>query len=72
MDRIRKTDALINELLTEIRELNLSKQELAESVDLNPAFVRRFFSQKASNPTLKTVLAIASELGYELKLVKSS
>jgi DNA-binding phage protein len=70
--RIKKTDELINQLLDELENQNLTKKQLADSLDLNPAFIRKLFSQSGGNPTLKTLMSVSSELGYELKLVKSS
>ena len=72
LERIKKTDELINQLLAELENQNLTKKNLADSLDLNPAFIRKLFSQSGLNPTLKTLMSVSSELGYELKLVKSS
>ena len=71
LERIRKVDSLVNQLLDELKKQNKTKRNLADALDLNPAFVRRFFSQKGGNPTINTLLAISSELGFDLQLVRS-
>lgn len=71
LQRIKKTDVLINQLLAELENQNLTKKNLADSLDLNPAFIRKLFSQSGVNPTLKTLIGVSSELGFELRLVRS-
>lgn len=67
-ERIAQIDALINEL-DEIRELQgKTKREVAMEAGMNPASVRRFFTQEQGNPTFATVFELAQALGYRLVL----
>lgn len=66
---VAANNALIIEL-NEMRELQeQSKKDLAMAAGLNPAAVRRLFTQERGNPTLTTVSAVAQALGYRLALV---
>ena len=44
----------------------LSKAELARIVGVNPASMRRLFTDEGSNPTLKTMIGILAALDLEL------
>lgn len=48
---------------------NISKAELARRIGAKPEIIRRLFTSDAANPTVDTVLKIATALGYELQLV---
>jgi DNA-binding phage protein len=50
-------------------ETGLSKAELARLISAKPEIVRRLFTSESVNPTLGTVVKIASALGYRLELV---
>ena len=50
------------------RRLGLSKAELARRIGSDPSVVRRLFSSKASNPTLRVILDLASALNLDLEL----
>ena len=52
----------------ERQRAGLSKAELARRVGADPSVVRRLFSNKASNPTLKTVLDMLSTLDINVEL----
>lgn len=64
--------ALIRKLLmvidAERQRAGLSKAELARRIGADASVVRRLFSNKASNPTLRTVLDLLSTLEIDVKL----
>jgi DNA-binding phage protein len=47
----------------------LSKAELARKIGARPEMVRRLLTATKGNPTMDTVLKVASALGYHLELV---
>jgi DNA-binding phage protein len=47
----------------------LSKAELARKIGAQPEMVRRLLTTPKGNPTMDTVLKVASALGYHLELV---
>jgi DNA-binding phage protein len=47
----------------------LSKAELARKIGAQPEMVRRLLTATTGNPTMVTVLKVASALGYHLELV---
>lgn len=72
-ERYARTKAAViqtRELLQQIdseRELaGLSKAALADRIGVDPSVVRRLFSAESSNPTLHTVLELASALGMQI------
>jgi DNA-binding phage protein len=50
----------------------LTKAELARRIGARPEMIRRLLTAPEGNPTLATVLAVASALGYHLELVPNS
>ena len=69
---IDSTDALVR-ALDEARLLGgMSKAELARHIEARPEVVRRLFTAPTSNPTLDTVLKLASALGFHLELVPNA
>jgi DNA-binding phage protein len=69
---IDSTDALVR-AFDEARLLGgMSKAELARQIDARPEVVRRLFTVPTSNPTLETVLKLASALGFHLELVPNA
>jgi DNA-binding phage protein len=69
---IDSTDALVR-ALDEARLLGgISKAELARQIEARPEVVRRLFTLPTSNPTLETVLKLASALGFHLELVPNA
>jgi DNA-binding phage protein len=70
--RQRRAIAQIDKVVRQLDRLResagLSKAELARQVGKDPASIRRLFSAEV-NPELKTVAAVASALGAEVKVV---
>lgn len=50
-------------------ETGLSKAELARLISARPEIVRRLFTSESANPTLGTIVKLASALGFRLELV---
>jgi DNA-binding phage protein len=64
--RISTIDRLVN-LLDEAREgEHLSKAALARAINSNPAVVRRLLSNGAPNPTIGTLVDVATALGLRV------
>ncbi len=56
--------------LDEVRETKgVSKAALARAIGARPEMVRRLMTAEGQNPTLRTVVKLASELGCHLELV---
>ena len=72
LEVIRQIDRLVNELDAVRIQSEVSKERLANSLDVSGAQIRRLFSNPERNPTMKSFLAIASALGLEVQLVSSS
>jgi DNA-binding phage protein len=53
-------------------ESGMSKAALARLISAKPEIVRRLFTTAFPNPTLATVVKLASALGYKLELVPAS
>lgn len=66
---IDATDELVRALDVARIESKLSKADLARQIQSQPEMVRRLFTAKSPNPTISTVLKLASVLGYRLELV---
>lgn len=64
--RIQATDSLVRALEDRRIELGLSKAELARRADMRPEVVRRLLGSSSSNPTLSTVVALATALSMDL------
>ncbi len=63
------TDKLIR-ALDAVRVLGgISKADLARKIEAKPEILRRLFTAEQPNPTLNTVIRLATALGYHLKLV---
>ncbi len=69
-ERIAQFDQVIRALDERRVELALSKAELARRADMPPDAVRRLFASGPSNPTLRTLTAIAEALGLEIAAIK--
>ena len=65
---IAQIDAVVRQLDRLRESAGLSKAELARQVGKDPASIRRLFTAEV-NPELKTVAAVASALGAEVKIV---
>ncbi len=69
---IDATDALVR-ALDQVREVRgLSKAELARRVGVKPEIIRRLLTDPKGNPTIATILAVASVMGCRLELVRDS
>ncbi len=66
---IDATDALIRALDSARAGRGLSKAELARRVAVKPEIVRRLLTDASGNPTVSTVLKVATALDYHLELV---
>lgn len=69
---IDATDKLLRALDMARESGGLSKAELARRVDVKPEMIRRLFTAPKGNPTMETVLKVASALGYHLELARNS
>ena len=71
-ERARAELAQVNELVRTLDQLRieagLSKAELARHADRNDAAIRRLFTAE-SNPELRTIVALATVLGAEIRVV---
>lgn len=52
-------------------DVGMSKAELARQISAKPEIVRRLFTSKSANPTLATVVKVASALGFTLVLASA-
>jgi DNA-binding phage protein len=59
-------DSLIRSLDERRIELDLSKAEVARRAHMKPEAVRRLFSAKSSNPTITTLVGIATALDIQV------
>jgi len=67
--RVAAVDGLVRALDQIREESGVSKAELARTIDAKPEIIRRLFTKEGANPTLQTVVEIATALGLELRLV---
>lgn len=61
-------DRVINEMDSARERQGLSKAELARRIGVSDAVVRRLFSAEERNPTMKTIVAVATALGLEVRI----
>lgn len=66
--RIATIDRIVNTLDDAREAAGLSKAELARSIQVEPATIRRLFASATSNPTLGTLAEIAAALGLRITL----
>lgn len=66
---IAATDALIRALEAARAGRGLSKAELARRLSVKPEIVRRLLTDEGGNPTVSTVLKVATALDCHLELV---
>lgn len=71
-ERIGQVDRVIRALDARREELSISKAELARRAAMPPDAVRRLFAAGPSNPTLRTVTAIAEALGLDIAAVEQT
>lgn len=65
--RIDQIDAVIGSLNARREQLRLTKAELARRAGIKPESVRRLFAAENPNPTLATLIALATALDLELR-----
>lgn len=61
-------DALVRSLDTAREDAGLTKAALAERADIKPELVRRLFTAEASNPTVATLVKLATALDHDIVL----
>jgi len=66
--RIATVDAIVNELDEARKAAGLSKADLARSIQVEPATIRRLFAAERPNPTLGTLAEVAATLGMRVML----
>lgn len=66
-ERIGQIDSVIRAFDARRSELNLTKAELARRAGVKPEAIRRLFSSEKPNPTLATLVALASALDLEIR-----
>jgi DNA-binding phage protein len=66
---IAAIDAIMNALDDAREDSGLTKAELARRSGLGPEAVRRLFSIERANPTLRTVVALATAMDLDIHLV---
>lgn len=69
-ERIAQVDRVIRALDERRIATGISKAELARRAEMPPDAVRRLFAAGASNPTLRTLTAIAEALGLDVAVVE--
>jgi len=65
--RIVQIDAVIRAFDARRSELKLTKAELARRAGVKPEAIRRLFSAEKPNPTLSTLVALATALDLEIR-----
>ncbi len=65
-------DGLIRALDQARERSGLTKAELARRIDAKPEIIRRLLTDEGGNPTMATVLKVASAVGCHLELVPDS
>ncbi len=65
-------DRMVRALDAAREESGLSKADLAAAIEARPEVVRRLFTTKNPNPTLSTLVRLASALGYHVELVRDA
>lgn len=66
--RIDAIDSVINDMDAAREQQGISKAELARRVGVSDAVIRRLFSAADRNPTMKTIVAVATALGLEVRI----
>jgi DNA-binding phage protein len=66
---IAAIDAIMNALDDAREESGMTKAELARRAGLGPEAVRRLFTIERVNPTLRTVVALATAMELDIHLV---
>jgi ribosome-binding protein aMBF1 (putative translation factor) len=66
--RIAAVDDVVRALDERRRDLGLSKAELARQAGMRPEVVRRILGAGQANPTLSTVISLASAMSLDVKI----
>ncbi len=66
---IEQIDKLVHFLDDARVAADLNKAELARRIGAKPEIVRRLFTARSPNPTMRTMLKVAAALGFRLQLV---
>ncbi|HEX2319146.1 MAG TPA: helix-turn-helix transcriptional regulator [Streptosporangiaceae bacterium] len=66
--RIAAVDSVVRALDERRRDLGLSKAELARQAGMRPEVVRRILSSRPANPTLATVISLASAMSMDVRI----
>ena len=66
--RIAAVDAVVRALDERRRDLGLSKAELARQAGMRPEVVRRILGAGPANPTLSTVISLASAMAMDITI----
>lgn len=66
--RIAAVDAVVRALEERRRDLGLSKAELARQAGMRPEVVRRILGSGPANPTLATVISLASAMSLDVTI----
>lgn len=66
---IAATDSLIRALEGVRASRGVSKADLARRLSVKPEIIRRLLTDAGGNPTIETVLKVATALDYHLELV---
>jgi len=69
---ITATDAVIRALESARARSGFSKAELSRRMGVKPEIIRRLLTDEGGNPTVATVLRVATTLGYHLELVPNN
>jgi hypothetical protein len=64
--RISEIDSVMRAIDSRREELSLTKAELARRAEMKPDAIRRLFSAEQPNPTLGTLVALATVLDLEI------
>lgn len=70
--RIDAIDAVMQAIDDERERQHVTKTELAERIDAQPAAIRRLFSQRTPNPQIGRLVDMAHELGLEVVIRRRS
>lgn len=66
--RIAAVDGVVRALDERRRDLGLSKAELARQAGMRPEVVRRILGAGQANPTLSTVISLASAMSMDVTI----
>ena len=67
-ERIAAVDAVVRALDDRRRALGLSKADLARQAGMRPEVVRRLLGAGTANPTLSTVVSLASAMSLDVRI----